>query len=318
VDEAGRFKFYRIPKILIIDKRFAVVSDDAKILYGLLLDRVSLSKKNGWFDERGRVFIYFGLDEIQEKMNCQHKKAVKLMAELDRESGVGLLERKRQQGKPAMIFLKDFTSLDKTEQPRAGVSPPTSRGADMPTSRGVKMETSRGADLDTSRGADLDTSYYKNHTKKNYTDKNHPNLSIGKPKNGGGSAVENPSDVMDKMDEIDRYIKLFKSKISYDYLLDRLPYRADIIDEFVALAVDTITTTKQYVTVNGERKPAEVVRSALMKLNAGHIEYVLDSMDSNTTQVKNVRSYMLTMLYNSSMTVGTYYQNRVNHDLYGD
>ena len=115
-DESNQFSFYRIPRQLITGSDFKRLSTDAKLLYGLLLDRMGLSAKNGWYDDAGRVFIYYTLDEIQEDLNCGHDKAVKLLSELDKGKGFGLIERVKQgQGRPAKIYVKRFT----TEELRA-------------------------------------------------------------------------------------------------------------------------------------------------------------------------------------------------------
>ena len=110
-DESNQFSFYRIPRQLITGSDFKRLSTDDKLLYGLLLDRMGLSAKNGWYDDAGRVFIYYTLDEIQEDLNCGHDKAVKLLAELDKGKGFGLIERVKQgQGRPAKIYVKRFTT----------------------------------------------------------------------------------------------------------------------------------------------------------------------------------------------------------------
>lgn len=110
-DESNQFSFYRIPRQLITGSDFKRPSTDAKLLYGLLLDRMGLSAKNGWYDDVGRVFIYYTLDEIQEDLNCGHDKAVKLPAEPDKGKGFGLIERVKQgQGRPAKIYVKRFTT----------------------------------------------------------------------------------------------------------------------------------------------------------------------------------------------------------------
>ncbi len=107
--EAEQFAFYRIPKQLMTDERFRGISTDAKLLYGLMLDRMSLSLKNGWLDEHGRVYIYFPTDEIMSTLNCRSEKTAKLLAELDSKKGVGLIERIRKgQGKPTIIYVKNF------------------------------------------------------------------------------------------------------------------------------------------------------------------------------------------------------------------
>lgn len=109
-NEADQYTFYRLPKVLFTNSQYKNLSDGAKILYGLMLNRMGLSIKNGWLDEHDRVYIYFTLENLQEYMNCGHNKGVKLMGELD---GIGLIERVRQgQGKPAMVFVKKFFAND--------------------------------------------------------------------------------------------------------------------------------------------------------------------------------------------------------------
>ena len=105
-DEAEQFTFYKIPKLLITSQQFKKVSDSAKLLYGLMLDRMGLSIRNGWFDEQNRTYIFFTVNDIMEQMNCKTEKATKLVAEL---KGIGLIERVKQgQGKPSKIYLKKF------------------------------------------------------------------------------------------------------------------------------------------------------------------------------------------------------------------
>jgi len=108
--QSEQFIFYRIPKSLFTDQRFATLSSDGKILYGLMLDRMGLSRKNGWVDKLRRVYIYFTLDEVMSSLGCAREKANRLMAELD-SRGIGLIETKRQGlGKANIIYVKDFTS----------------------------------------------------------------------------------------------------------------------------------------------------------------------------------------------------------------
>ena len=110
-DESSQFSFYRIPRQLVAGQQFKKISTDAKLLYGLLLDRMGLSARNGWYDDAGRVYIFYTLDEIQEDLNCGHEKAVKLLSELDTDKGCGLIERVKQgQGRPTKIYVKRFTT----------------------------------------------------------------------------------------------------------------------------------------------------------------------------------------------------------------
>ena len=112
-DESEQFSYFRIPRLLITSPRFKGLSTDAKLLYGMLLDRMSLSAKNGWYDEQSRVYIYYTADEIRTDMGCGNDKALKLLSELDTKKGVGLIERIKQgQGKPTKIYVKRFTTRE--------------------------------------------------------------------------------------------------------------------------------------------------------------------------------------------------------------
>ena len=109
-EQSEQFTFYRIPKSLFTDERFSELSSDSKVLYGLMLDRMGLSRKNGWIDRLCRVYIYFTLGEVMSSLSCAREKANRLMAELD-SRGIGLIETKRQGlGKANIIFVKDFAS----------------------------------------------------------------------------------------------------------------------------------------------------------------------------------------------------------------
>ena len=107
--QAGElFSFYRIPKALFQEPRFQSLSTDAKTLYGILLDRMSLSAKNGWLDEQGRVFIIFTIEDVKRALCCADNKATKLLWELEE---FGLIERKRRGlGKPSLVYVKNFSA----------------------------------------------------------------------------------------------------------------------------------------------------------------------------------------------------------------
>ncbi len=123
--EAEQFSFYRIPRLLIKDKQFKGLSSDAKLLYGLMLDRMSLSIKNEWFDEKSRVYIIYTIDNIREDLGCSKEKAVKVVAELDADKGIGLVEKiRRGLGQPDIIYIKNFITSDedKKEPSNADIS----------------------------------------------------------------------------------------------------------------------------------------------------------------------------------------------------
>ena len=113
--QADQFEYFKIPKLLITDKRYSGISSDAKILYGVLLDRMSLSLKHRWLDEQNRVFIIYSIKEICEKLECSKDKAMYVMAELDSVKGIGLIEKvKRGFGLTDIIYVKNFATLENT------------------------------------------------------------------------------------------------------------------------------------------------------------------------------------------------------------
>ena len=119
------FSFYRIPKALFQEPRLQSLSTDAKTLYGILLDRMSLSVKNGWLDEQNRVFIIFTIEDVKRALCCADNKATKLLRELEK---FGLIERKRRGlGKPSLVYVKNFSAelsyqLVVSEKPSVGAA----------------------------------------------------------------------------------------------------------------------------------------------------------------------------------------------------
>ena len=109
--QSSQYAFYRIPKQLFTESQFDALSIGAKLLYGMMIDRMELSQKNGWIDEQGRIYLYFTIGEIQGRFRCASGKAVRLLAELDSAKGIGLIESVRQgMGKPNIIYVKNFAT----------------------------------------------------------------------------------------------------------------------------------------------------------------------------------------------------------------
>jgi hypothetical protein len=117
--------------------------------------------------------------------------------------------------------------------------------------------------------------------------------------------------------ERETYRQLILENIEYDILCQDRKLRKDDLDEIVEIMVDTVCANKPFIRVSGEDKPADVVKSRLLKLDSGHIQFVLDCMNENTTKVRNIRQYLLAALYNAPVTISNYYTSLVNHDMYG-
>ena len=159
--QADQFNFIRIPTVLFSSEEFKDLSPEAKVLYGILLKRMDLSAKNGWFDEQGRVYIICTLEEIMEKLNCADNKATKLMNELEQKCG--LIEKKRQgQGKPNLIYVKNFiSSVDNSAGQPPGSRFKTRENHDSKVVKTTNQESlkSRGSNKDNN---DTDMSHTEN------------------------------------------------------------------------------------------------------------------------------------------------------------
>ena len=277
--QAGElFSFFRIPKALFREQRFQNLSTDAKILYGILLDRMSLSAKNGWRDEQRRVYIIYTVREVQESLCCAEHKAVKLFRELE---DIGLVERKRRGlGRPSLIYVKDFSS----GLPKAQVQ-------NCPNSNSGAAES---AILEQPKPQANKTN--KNNTEMSETD----------------SFYSEEAEGMSKREQLEEY---FSQSLEVDLLIRLCPDDEDTIYQIVDLLVDTCATNRKLLHIAGDDKPAEVVRSRFMKLNADHIRFVLKCLAENSSPIRNMKQYLLASLYNAPTTMQLSYQNQTNHDL---
>ena len=122
---------------------------------------------------------------------------------------------------------------------------------------------------------------------------------------------------VDAMDEMQSYMDIVKENIEYECLIHDYPHQRELIDEIVHLIVETIVVNRDTVRIAGANYPYEMVKSVFLKLHMGHIQYVLRSMETNVTKVRNIKNYLLTALYNAPSTMGNYYRSEVNHNMYG-
>ena len=277
--QAGElFSFYRIPKALFQEPRFQSLSTDAKTLYGILLDRMSLSVKNEWFDKKGRVFIIFTIEDVKKTLRCADNKATRLLRELEE---FGLIERKRRgQGKPCLVYVKNFSAESSKE---------SVKNRDNDDSCGSKIACQ---DPVKSRGIKK---------KENKTEMNNTNPIL--------------SDEMEKMKNRELLEEYFSHSLEIDLLLRLYPDDEDTLYQIVNLLVDTCATNRKTLRIAGDDKPAEVVRSRFMKLNADHIRFVLKCLAENSSPIRNMKQYLLASLYNAPTTMQLSYQNQTNHDL---
>lgn len=298
--EAEQYSFYKIPKLLFTDDYFKKISVEAKVLYGLMLDRMSLSVKNQWMDEEGRAYIYYSLEDIMDALGCSNKKAISIMKELDIDAGIGLIEKKRQgQGKPTMIYLKQFMIQD-VQKCRNYTSEEKTDVSEVKNLHILKCKN------DMSRNEESSCLEVKNiHTNKN-------NINNTELSNTESNLILSGNDRMRY--EMDAYAELIRENIELDILRERYPYEQDLLDGIFDLILETVLCKNDTIIVASNRYPAELVRSKFLKLNSSHIEYAIDCFKGNTTKIRNIKKYLLTTLFNAPSTISGYYQAEVNHD----
>lgn len=350
--QADQYNFIKVPKQLINDEAFADLSVNAKMLYGLLLDRMNLSMKNGWFDEENRVFIIYQITDIMNDLNMARATTVKYLKEL---VDFGLVEKKKRGlGLPNILYVKSFVierdySQDKDKindiiRSDSTAKPVNTQKFNNCTSRSSKNEIQGIQDLNckefnnyTSEGLENRLqevqSLNPNNTKLNNNDlSNNKILSnhIADESVEANSGEDNYADeeqylkltekICDRMrkekSEYELYMEFVKKHIEYDCLIDRHPYDKEQINGIVEIIAETAVSNNDYIVIASNKFPKEVVKSKLLKLTFTHIEYVLECLSKNATDVKNYKKYLLASLFNAPSTIHGYYESRVNHDMY--
>ena len=284
-------------------------------------------------------------------MGCGRQKAIKNIAELDSEKGIGLIEKKRLGlGKPNVIYVKNFMIKECQETGNKEIQPEdaentqkyenqTSRSMksgfqEVPKSNFQKYENQTSGSMKTELQEVPESNFRKcenqtsgsmkiktqevpksncNNTDINNTDFNETDSIQSYLSPSAGEVRPVGEDVIERMET---YRALIQENIDYECFLDRR--EKEDVDELIELMVEILMMPDDSVVrIGGADKPVSVVKSRFLKLTYSHIEYVLFSLHRNTSKVANIRAYLLTTLYNSSMTMNHYYQAEVNHDLYG-
>lgn len=302
--QAEQFSFYRVPKLLFTDRKFSKISMEAKFLYGILLDRMNLSAKNGWFDEKGRVYIIFPVNEVMEALDCGKQKAARLLEELETKGD--LIERVRQGlGKPNLIYVKNFFT---------------------PESNFLKFEnhTSGGSKIEP---AEVPKSA-PNNINQNNTENSNTNLSFpsveneNEPESEASLQSEYSYDsnsetepVYEENRKYSEYRSYFWDWLEFDQLIEKYDMQEDLLYEILEIMVDVVCCKRKTIRVSGDDKPIEVVRSQFMKITREHIEFIMHCMKENTSKIKNMKQYLLATIYNAPLTMGNYYSSLAQYHM---
>lgn len=293
-------------------------------MYGLLLDRMSLSRRNNWLDNQNRVYIVFPIEDIVEQLGICGETAVKLLKELDDENGIGLIKKKRRgQGMPSIIYVMNFIVED-DEQPRADTPEEASEPQEIPiekehNSRNREIRNQEFGKTEFKKSDNPNSRNRKNRTLEfgktecNNTKENKTEMSYTDPsiiQSGGGLQNFSPGNVETVesdglIDGIDRNAVEEEVKVQIDY--DCLVSVKDesvvkMVDEVKDLMVDVLCGERSIV-VEGKRVSEETAKAAYRKITFDHVQYVLHSLVNYPDKISRIDRFLTTSLFNSVYTL---------------
>lgn len=340
--QSEQFSFFRLPKALIRDERFRKISSDAKILYGIMLDRMSLSRENKWFDNENRVYIIFTLNDVMKELECCKRKASALMAELDEKSGIGLIEKRKQGlGKPDLIYLKNFVvPRDYSKEIPDNLEVAASNVLQLQSGKNMQLQSGKNMhlrDVENKNLAKEKAENMQNGTEMQFQSGKNMHLwsstnmhlkssmevqpNNTKNNNTDSSDIESINHINqnaneEEMDKIAACRKLVKDNISYQSLCQTTSLLTRrMLDEIVELMVEVLVVDRQYLRISGVDYPYGLVKARFMSIGYDHVEYVLDCLSQTSSKIGNVKAYILTSLFNATATIDTYYTTTVNHNM---
>jgi len=280
---------------------------------------------------------------MAEDLGCSKPTCTKIIKELDSDNGIGLIEKKRRGlGKPDIIYVKNFASVsDKRSAEMAANTDISTEVKDFNfkkeknlTSGSKETELQEIKDFDFKREKNLTSGDKKtelqevkefspNYNNTNYNNQNYTNVSYINPINQSVGETDQAgkhekNDTMDVMDETKAYMKLIRDNIEYEHHMKYDQYGdRDMYEEIYETICDVVCVRRNTIRINGEDYPYELVKSRFLKLDSNHVGYVMDCMKHTVKKVANIRAYLLTALYNAPSTINHYYQQEVQHDMYG-
>ncbi len=285
--EIEKISFIQMPKILFSNPIFKKLSTDAKVLYSFMQDRFRLSKKNNWIDDHNRVYIYFTHEEIREVFDIGKDKVIKLMKELEEYN---LIERKKQgMGKPTIIYVKNCHSHKKIAE-----NPWYTKRSEKPTSRSLKNRSQEVGKTDPNN----------NNINNTYINNIYNNQSINQ------NILDNKEETIDKMD----YTIKLQENLELNNL-DEEEYKS--VYQVYKIMCDVLEMDfREKILINNTPVSIGLVQKRFLnEITLDHVQYVLDCIKEQE-DVRNIRKYLISSLYNSVGTMDMYYENKVFNDLY--
>lgn len=291
-NQVEQFQFIMIPRVMYASKEFEGLSYAAKLLYGLLRDKCSLSAKNNWVDENGRVYIIYTISDIMRDMCMSEKMAVQYLKELET---FGLVEKKRRGlGMPNLLFVKSFVADDESKcgNDDSEGSSRTIEKASCGTTQKGSLRLSDMVVQDLPDATNNNTNII--HTELNHTESNHTNPNA-----------------LGMVEQVNGMREIISNHICYEELLDNHPSDLGLIDGIRELITDVLMLKTETVVIAKQELPVRLVQQKFIRLQYAHVEYVIDWLKEHPVKIANPRKYLLALLYNASESMDAYYTAEV-------
>lgn len=283
---ARAFSFYQIPKVLVDNIAFSSLDGWALILYGIMLNRASLSAENSkeFTDENGNLYIIYTVEEAMQQCKKGNKFIIKTLNQLE---DTGLIERKRRGlGKPSITYVKDFSV--------------------------VELEHFKKCQKDTSRDVNRTLQKVSNkHTSNNDLNNNDFNNILYNPILSSQSYHYDSTET--NLVDYDEIRKDMKEQIDYKLLKTDMPYE-NMVDDILEIMVEVIASQKEYYKISGESIPVYEFQKRIRKIGKEDIELLIERFNQQRNSIKNMKAYLLKSLYDLPTTTNAYWANRARAD----
>lgn len=338
-EQPEKHLFLSIPLFLIKNEKFKRLSGDSKILYGLFLSRTSLSVKNNWKDEKGRVYIIYSIKEIMQDLGCWEQKVNKTLKELKE---IGLIEIKRQGiNKPNLLYIKNFASLQDSktstnphkhwncENHKSGIVKITNQELRKSQSSNIDLSNIDPNNIDPKSSQVISCHINTENEKNDKTgldltqDKNEQKkcLSVQQYPDQGNIANERQKSKCNLYD-YNTCLEILKEKILYEdmkhsYLHNKQFQEIELMDEFLFNMVDVICSEEPQIKIKGELKNRDLVRAVYFEIDINVMKHAMEKFQKQINKITDKSAYIKTLLYTSRLEMHSYYINQVNYDFYG-
>ncbi len=290
ITEANQYKFFQIPKDLVIDSYFSALSTDAKMLYGFMLDRMSLSKKNGWIDKNNRVYIIFTMKDCMETFNCGKDKSLKLFSELKKYNLIKQI--KQGQGKPSLLYVCNIHKELPDDLEKGAISlSQSSENTEVKSSENTEVKSSENTEVKSSENTEVKTSenVEPNYTNINYTNNNYTNSY---------------QSIDETDEELNKFLLALKKKIDIEVYLSVYPDDEECLFDIIDIMGSSLATFK-IINFAGKKYQRREIMIFLYRITADYMHELVSKYKKIrvSAQINDKKKYMFTVILDMAFKI---------------